>query len=100
MPRIGGAEQIWMNGIYDSFCIIIIFPLIVYIGAGGIMQSQKENRICKFLGDVSYPLYMVHYPIVYFYVAWVSNNKGITPAQAWPFALLILTGSVVLLMPH
>jgi len=96
MPRIGGAEQIWMNGIYDSVCIIIIFPLIVYIGASGVMQSQKENRICKFLGDISYPLYMVHYPVVYFYVAWISNNKGITIAQAWPGAFLILIGVVVL----
>ena len=96
MPRIGGAEQIWMNGIYDSVCIIIIFPLIVYIGASGVMQSQKENRLCKFLGDISYPLYMVHYPVVYFYVAWISNNKGITIAQAWPGAFLILIGVVVL----
>lgn len=96
MPRIGGAEHVWMNGIYDSVCIIIIFPLIVYLGASGVMQTQKENRICKFLGDISYPIYLVHYPIVYFYVAWISNNKGITIGQAWPYALLILIGSIIL----
>jgi peptidoglycan/LPS O-acetylase OafA/YrhL len=96
MPRIGGAGHVWINGIYDSFCIIIVFPLIVYLGASGVMQSQKENRICKFLGDISYPLYLVHYPVVYFYVAWISNNKGLTIAQAWPIALLILMGSIVL----
>lgn len=96
MPRIGGAEQGWLNGIYDSVCIIFVFPLIVYLGASGVMQSQEENRICKFLGDISYPLYLVHYPIVYFYVAWISNNKGITMAEAWPYALLILSGSIVL----
>ncbi|WP_242691565.1 hypothetical protein [Desertivirga arenae] len=39
---------------------------------------------------------MVHYPLVYFYVAWISNNKGITLLQASPYALLILIGSVVL----
>jgi len=96
MPRIGGAGQMWMNGIYDSVCIIIVFPLIVYLGASGVMQTQKENRICKFLGDISYPLYLVHYPVVYFYVAWISNNKGMTIAEAWPYALLILTGSIIL----
>jgi len=96
MPRIGGAEQVWMNGIYDSVCIIIVFPLIVYIGASGVMHSERENRVCKFLGDISYPLYMVHYPLVYFYVAWVSNNKGITIEQAWPYALMILIGGVAL----
>jgi peptidoglycan/LPS O-acetylase OafA/YrhL len=96
MPRIGGAGNVWMNGIYESVCIIIIFPLIVYLGASGLMKTQKENRICKFLGDTSYPLYMVHYPLVYFYVAWVSNHKGVTLAQVWPYAVLILTGSIVL----
>jgi peptidoglycan/LPS O-acetylase OafA/YrhL len=96
MPRIGSIQDIWMNGIYDSICIIIIFPLIVYMGASGVMKSEKENKVCKFLGDISYPLYMIHYPIVYFYVAWISNNKGMTIIHAWPYALLILLGSIVL----
>ncbi|NCD72341.1 acyltransferase family protein [Mucilaginibacter agri] len=96
MPRISGAEHIWLNGIYESVCIIIVFPLIVYLGASGVMQTTRENRICKFLGDISYPLYMVHYPLVYFYVAWISNHKGTTIVQAWPYALLILTSAVVL----
>lgn len=96
MPRIGGAEHLWKNGIYESICIILVFPLIVYLGASGIVHSKMENKICQFLGDISYPLYLVHYPLVYFYVAWISNNKGTTIVQAWPYALLILVGSVVL----
>ncbi|GAB2692239.1 acyltransferase [Mucilaginibacter koreensis] len=96
MPRIGGAAHIWMNGIYESVCIIFIFPLIVYLGAGGVLKTQREQRICKFLGDISYPLYMVHYPLVYFYVAWISNRKGITLSQVWPYALLILVGAIIL----
>jgi len=96
MPRIGGAEHLWMNGVYDAFCIVIIFPIIVYLGANGVTQSQKENRLCKLLGDISYPLYMVHYPLVYFYVAWVSNNKGMKIGQAWLYALVILTGGIIL----
>lgn len=96
MPRIGGAGHLWMNGIYESVCIIIVFPLIVYLGASGIIKNQTENKICKFLGDISYPLYMVHYPLVYFYVAWISNHKGVTIVQVWPYALLILTGAIVL----
>jgi peptidoglycan/LPS O-acetylase OafA/YrhL len=96
MPRIGGADHAWMNGIYESVCIIIVFPLIVYLGASGVMQAQRESSACKFLGDISYPLYMVHYPLVYFYVAWISNHKGVTIVQAWPYALAIFTGSIVL----
>ncbi|MES2828813.1 MAG: acyltransferase [Bacteroidota bacterium] len=96
MPRIGGAENLWLNGIYDAVCIIFVFPLIVYLGASGVSQSKNENKVCKLLGDISYPLYLVHYPIVYFYVAWVSNNKGMTLSQAWPYALLILLGGLFL----
>ncbi|MET0574077.1 MAG: acyltransferase [Pedobacter agri] len=96
MPRIGGAQHLWMNGIYESICVIIIFPLIVYLGASGVIQGQREQKICKFLGNLSYPLYLVHYPIVYFYVAWISNNKGITILQALPYALLILVSAIIL----
>ncbi len=96
MPRIGGAAHGWMNGLYEAFCIIIIFPLIVYIGSSATFSGKKENKICKFLGDLSYPLYMSHYVLVYFYVAWVSNHPGITLGQAWPNALLTFSGAVVL----
>lgn len=96
MPRIGGAQQPWMNGLYEAFCIIIVFPIIVYIGAGGVVRTQTEGKICKFLGNLSYPLYMTHYVLVYFYVAWVSNHSGITLWQAWPYALFTFSGVILL----
>ncbi len=96
MPRIGGAEHLWMNGLYEAFCIIIVFPLIVYIGASGVVGSRTEDKICTFLGKLSYPLYMTHYVLVYFYVAWLSNHGGITLRQAWPYALLTFSGAIVL----
>jgi peptidoglycan/LPS O-acetylase OafA/YrhL len=96
MPRIGGAEQLWMNGVYESIVIIFIFPLIVYLGASGLVHTKTELRVCKFLGDISYPLYLVHYPLVYFYVAWISDHKGVTMVQALPYALLILIGGIIL----
>ncbi|MES2658043.1 MAG: acyltransferase [Verrucomicrobiota bacterium] len=96
MPRIGGANHLWVNGLYEAFCIIIVFPLIVYMGASRVVRSQTTDKICKFLGDLSYPLYMTHYVLVYFYVAWISNHKGITLGQAWPQALLTFSGAIVL----
>lgn len=95
MPRIGGEKHLWMNGLYEAFSIIIVFPIIVYIGASGVVHNQTEHKICKLLGDLSYPLYMTHYVLVYFYVAWVSNHSGITLRQAWPYALLTFSGAIV-----
>lgn len=75
MPRIGGSQHLWMNGLYDSLTIIIAFPLIIYLGASGDVRGKNTSRFCKFLGDISYPIYITHYPIIYMYTGWVHDNK-------------------------
>jgi peptidoglycan/LPS O-acetylase OafA/YrhL len=75
MPRIGGPHQLWMNGLYESFCIIVLFPLIVAIGAGERISGSFPTRLSKLLGDISYPLYITHYPLIYVYTAWVIRDK-------------------------
>ncbi|OQP47583.1 acyltransferase [Niastella yeongjuensis] len=74
MPRIGGEQQLWMNGIYEAVVVILVFPLIVAMGAGGQIMNPRSASICKFLGDTSYPLYITHYPLIYTFTAWVTNN--------------------------
>jgi len=95
VPRIGGHEHLWMNGLYDSLIIIFIFPLIVYLGASGEVKGRYATKICKFFGDISYPIYITHYPIIYIYTGWVSNNK-IPFSQAFPVALLVIISSITL----
>ena len=74
MPRIGGTEHPLWNGIYEAACILIVFPILVAMGAGSTV-SGKSARICKFFGEISYPLYIVQYPIVYTLLGgWVSHN--------------------------
>lgn len=73
-PRLGGYEHLWMNALYDSGCIIFLFPLIVYLGASGSI-SGRAAKICRFLGDISYPIYIIHYPFMYLFMAWVSRNN-------------------------
>lgn len=97
MPRIGGSNTayFWMNGLYEALSIVIIFPIIVYLGASGSIKNKSVEAVCRFFGDISYPVYIIHYPFVYIYTAWVVDNHK-TFSQAWPFALLILTGAVTL----
>lgn len=47
------------------------------------------------LGDISYPLYMVHYPFIYLYYAWVKNGN-LTFAESLPGAVSVVVGSIVL----
>ena len=95
MPYVGNGEALWMNGIYDSVCAILIFPMLVYLGASGKTTDKHSARICKFLGDISYPLCMVHYPLIYLYFGWVKK-ENLTFAEAWPEALALVIGSIVL----
>lgn len=95
VPRIGGSEHLWMNGVYDTLCAVVVFPLLVWIGASGKTTDRTTTRICKFLGDISYPLYMVHYPFIYLYYAWVKN-ENLTFEQSLPGAAALVAGSVVL----
>ncbi|MDD3107782.1 MAG: acyltransferase [Alistipes sp.] len=95
MPRIGSEVSLWKNGIYDTLCIVLIFPLLVYLGASGKTTDPFTSRICKFLGDISYPLYMVHYPFIYLYYAWVKNEQ-LTFVQSLPCAVALVCGSILL----
>lgn len=93
VPHLGGTENKWMNGLYECFCLIIMFPLIVWIGAGGKVKGRKASQLCKFLGDISYPIYITHFPIVYVYMAWVTNN-GYTLAESWHVGIAVLFISI------
>jgi peptidoglycan/LPS O-acetylase OafA/YrhL len=95
IPRIGGATQLWLNGLYESLVIIIVFPLIVAIGAGGSLIGKRSIKICNWLAGISYPLYITHYPLIYLYTAWVAEKK--VPAQrGLPVGLLLFIVAVAI----
>jgi peptidoglycan/LPS O-acetylase OafA/YrhL len=80
LPRFGGTERLWVNGLYEALCVIVLFPLIVMIGAGEKSVDGPSVRIARFFGDLSYPLYITHYPLIYIYIGWVADKK-VPPAQ-------------------
>ncbi|MET0945187.1 MAG: acyltransferase [Flavobacterium sp.] len=95
IPRIGDENSLWMNGLYESFCIILVFPLIVAIGAGGEIKSAFSAKICKLLGDISYPIYITHYPLIYWYTAWVVDNK-VEIKDGYGIGIGVLIASIVI----
>jgi peptidoglycan/LPS O-acetylase OafA/YrhL len=72
------------NGIYEAACIILAFPIIVASGAGGSI-SGRWAKLCRFSGDISYPIYIIHYPFIYIYTMWIATKKP-TPAAIIPVA--------------
>ena len=74
MPRIAGYDDVWKNGLYEALVVSIVFPAIVYLGAIGEVKGKFHQKICTFLGDISYPLYITHFPFILMYYAWVANN--------------------------
>lgn len=97
MPYVGDGSAPWMNGIYDAVCTIVIFPILVYLGASGKTTDKGSSRITKFLGDISYPLYMVHYPFMYLFYAWAwSKEPHLTFAQTMPMPFILFFGNILL----
>jgi len=93
LPRPGDAEHFWINGVYESICVIVIFPLIVAMGAGEKRVDGVSIRIARFFGDLSYPLYITHYPLIYVYTAWVARDK-VPASSAAPVAVLVFVAAV------
>jgi peptidoglycan/LPS O-acetylase OafA/YrhL len=58
MPFAQGA---WIR---EAAVIIVGFPLLVALGAGTNFTPKME-RLCRFSGDLSYPLYMTHYAVIW-----------------------------------
>jgi peptidoglycan/LPS O-acetylase OafA/YrhL len=87
LPRFGGPQHLALNGLYEAFCILLVFPLIVAIGASQ-QNAGPANPLCRILGDLSYPLYLIHYPLIYLYTAWMwLGPHTLAQRTAWGVAL-------------
>lgn len=95
MPRIGSPAHLWQNGLYDTLSIIFIFPGIIYLAASGTVRSAPAQQLCRFLGDISYPIYITHYPLIYTYTAWVVDHK-VPLRTGWPVAALVFVAAVAI----
>ena len=85
-----------MNGLYDTLCVVVLFPLLVWLGASGRATDPATAGVCKFLGDISYPVYVIHYPFMYLFFSWLWSDAPIPFTQAWPVAVGLFAGVIVL----
>ena len=73
VPYIASECTLSMNSLYEVVCIAFVFPIIVWLGACGTAEGST-GRISGLLGDLSYPLYIVHYPVMYLFYAWLIDK--------------------------
>ena len=71
----------------------MIFPVLIYVGARGTVGG-KEKTAADYLGRLSYPLYAVHYPLIYLYIHWLNTDSHPFGPYAWstPVALFVIAG--------
>lgn len=95
MPCIGGKQGV-PDGLYQALCILVLFPLIVLAGAGSVTEGRTSTAFCRWLGGISYPIYITHYPLIYMQMGWVASNpdaplwKHIAVAAGVLFIAIIL----------
>ncbi len=70
VPQLEGLT----NGIFEAATILFFIPLIVSVGAGSSIKGKRAHRICTFLGEISYPLYITHLPFIYMQIAWMKAH--------------------------
>lgn len=101
MPFVGNPHLTWQNGYYIILLTYVMFPLIVWTAAcAGCADKSKHTAFTinslTFLGEISYPLYIVHYPLMYmFYRYHGFPNVTCTMADVWPMAVVTFCGSIV-----
>jgi peptidoglycan/LPS O-acetylase OafA/YrhL len=68
MPYATGG---WIR---EAAVIILYFPLLIALGAGATVSPRME-RLCRFSGDLSYPLYMTHYAVIWIWGDFAVKHK-------------------------
>jgi len=86
MPYTDGA---WIR---EDAVIIVGFPLLVALGAGSIV-TPRIGEICQILGDISYPLYMTHYTVIWIWDGYAGRHHLASSASLW---LTIALGTCIM----
>ena len=96
VPAFAKCGAVSINGLYEFACILFVFPAIVWLTASGEATGKASSAFCKFLGDISYPLYIVHYPVMYLFYAWLIENKHYSLGETWPVVIMVFAINISL----
>lgn len=93
MPYADGG---WIR---EAAVILVYFPLLVALGAGATLNKRTE-AFCRLAGDLSYPLYMTHYAVIWsfgkYYWQYKPDRAHVTVVVS--SGVLIMTAFAYLVM--
>jgi len=98
---VGAGAQGAANGLFEALMVMLVFPAIVWLGAHSAGPPWR-NHLCSWLGRLSYPLYIIHYPFVY--LLWDLAVLGHPSALAlhralvWTFPAMLALATAVMLV--
>jgi peptidoglycan/LPS O-acetylase OafA/YrhL len=81
------------NWLTEPLVVLFYFPFLVALGAGGNL-APRDRRFCILSGEISYPLYMTHYAVIWMFLNFYTKYKPGTLQLFW----IIFTGTIVLLL--
>lgn len=96
VPFLGCTAQFSLNGLFEFSCLIAVFPLIIVLAASGRTTDRFSTLVCKTLGDLSFPLYMVHYPFMYLFYYWMMQSERTAWANTQLVSIGVVLGNVLL----
>ena len=100
LPLMFGDLLPWQNGLYDALCVIVVFPSLVWLAASHLTPGAMTRRLSRSLGELSYPLYAVHYPLMYLFYAHIGFDGNLVPISkmndVWPVAVALPVACILL----
>lgn len=87
------------NWISEPLVVLFYFPLLISLGAGATLSSGLK-RLCTFSGNISYPLYMTHYAVLWMFGNYYTTHKPDTNHLAFIViaGIFVLVGAAYLVM--
>ncbi|WP_304176779.1 acyltransferase [Phenylobacterium aquaticum] len=84
VPNIG-----WANAPFDLICVGLVFPALVI--SGSLTESRPaETQALRLMGDLSYPAYVLHYPLYVLLGGWGTVLGLLKPDTQFAFGLAAL----------
>ncbi|ELP83544.1 protein 2 in picA locus, putative [Entamoeba invadens IP1] len=95
-PRIGGANYGWENGVFEVFCVVFVFPVIILIAIGSPTKNRKTEKVAQFFGNISYGMFCVNYPLIYLQMVWAQKYSELPSIVHLGFGSILLCLCIIL----